>query len=169
LKPQRGGLETYPRHQGPLAHSGERCRGMAEAPSSNLGWSTTGLAVGSGRSSQDCRHGVRFPTAPPFLLGSSNGRTSGCYPPNVGSNPTPRANLRRSSNGQDPCFSGTTVGVRISVAAPRTRSSMDKSFRLRTGRLQVRLLPCAPIYRVKLVLEESRAWNAEAGGQNTAP
>jgi hypothetical protein len=100
---------------------------MAEAPSSNLGWSTTGLAVGSGRSSQDCRHGVRFPTAPPFLLGSSNGRTSGCYPPNVGSNPTPRANLRRSSNGQDPCFSGTTVGVRISVAAPCTRSSTDRA------------------------------------------
>jgi len=35
--------------------------------------------------------------------------------------------------------------------------------------MRVRPLSCYANYRVKLVQEEPGAWNAEVGGQNTAP
>ena len=48
-------------------------------------------------------------------------------------------------------------------------SSAEQSARFRPGMSRVQILPEAPIHQGEARVEESRAWNAEDGGRNTAP
>jgi hypothetical protein len=94
----------------------------------------------------------------------------------AGSNPAAGANTHQRENGAIVYWLGylTLYQVerdRYPLALPIAHvAKLDQCAGLRIRRVEVRLLSCAPnFYRVKLVQEESRAWNAEAGGQNTAP